>query len=361
MASGAPDWWIQGLIPMAWVNLVDTPGDYVDRAGLVPKVNAGESALEFSDAKIDDHKARHKYSGADEIDVSGLTPGPHEASHRNGSTDVLLHNNMARGASDHHTKFTAAEARAAINDIFGADGKADKDIDIGNYILKGTHMRFGHVIDETQTMFMGNAYYDDPNFRYIVNGAACLIQFVEATGALYYSTAIIGVAAALISWNGRFTLNINGNLSGVATYDGIYLSKPVIVAPCEFMPSNDTIQYEVSGLKLENRGTFAAQYFYATLQLPHGKTVSRLDLYCYRDDPASSVWLNMYRTDRELGQTAMAELIADWTDGYGSIADTSIVDAVIDNDTYVYYLLLRLQPNNAVADVHFTGAKISFA
>ena len=39
-------------------------------------------------------------------------------------------------ASAHHVKYTDAEARAAINDIFGSDGKADKDIDLDAQVLQ---------------------------------------------------------------------------------------------------------------------------------------------------------------------------------------------------------------------------------
>lgn len=40
-------------------------------------------------------------------------------------------------ASAHHIRYSDAEARAAINNIFGSDGKADADIDLDGHNLKG--------------------------------------------------------------------------------------------------------------------------------------------------------------------------------------------------------------------------------
>lgn len=77
---GEKDWYVSGVFNMAFINLNDTFGDYVDRAGLVPKVNAVEDALEPSDAQIDSHVSRHESGGADE----------------------LGHNNLALSYNDHH-------------------------------------------------------------------------------------------------------------------------------------------------------------------------------------------------------------------------------------------------------------------
>jgi hypothetical protein len=50
-------------------------------------------------------------------------------------------------ASAHHAKYTDAEARASINDIFGADGKADSNINLDN-----------HDILNVRSVNVGNSY-----------------------------------------------------------------------------------------------------------------------------------------------------------------------------------------------------------
>ncbi len=41
----------------------------------------------------------------------------------------------AANVAAHHAKYTDVNSRAAISDIFGSDGLADKDIQIGNYYV----------------------------------------------------------------------------------------------------------------------------------------------------------------------------------------------------------------------------------
>ena len=113
------------------------------------------------------HKVSHQDGGTDEITVEGLagelaaeqksawakvsgkpgtfTPSAHKLSHQNGGADEISVAGLAGETAElaahkilpaiHHVKFTAAEARAAINNIFGADGKADSDIDLDTHKL----------------------------------------------------------------------------------------------------------------------------------------------------------------------------------------------------------------------------------
>ncbi|GAI65585.1 unnamed protein product, partial [marine sediment metagenome] len=115
MAIGTPDWWsrTRALLDMDFTDLRDTPGTYGAEAGKAVIVVVTEDGVVFSETIIDNHSARHESGGADELDLSDL-PG----------------------------SYTDAQARAAINDIFGADGKADADIDLDSHILrKVAHVR----------------------------------------------------------------------------------------------------------------------------------------------------------------------------------------------------------------------------
>jgi len=91
MAHGTPDWWkrAEALISVDFIQLNDTPGSYAGQAGKGVKVTAAVDGLEFSDTKIDDHSARHENGGADEISLTGMTPGLHAARHENGGADEM--------------------------------------------------------------------------------------------------------------------------------------------------------------------------------------------------------------------------------------------------------------------------------
>jgi len=107
--------------------------------------------LKVNDATLDDsgdprtpsaHKVSHQDGGADEISIAGLAGVSAELAthaglatvHQNAPGLIETHRLISNA---HHDKYTDADARAAINDIFGADGKADADIDLDGHDLKG--------------------------------------------------------------------------------------------------------------------------------------------------------------------------------------------------------------------------------
>ena len=339
MASGAPDWWIQGIIPMTFLSIFDTPAEYDDHAGQVPKVNAGEDALEFSDAVIDAHKSRHVVGGADALAHTDLNPQP----------------------ADHHAVFTAAHARASINDIFGSDGKADADINLDGKQLKDSYMRLGHLKGDSQNFFTNNLYYDAPNWKYITNGFGSYIRFERSNGAVYIYTAVSGVADAIASMVVRFKLDVNGYLDYVRRFDGVWLSKPVSVGPHIFVPASEGYAWFRNNTSLNNRASDSQQLFYGSVQLPHGKTVSKLDLYGYRTDVDSTLAIELRRNNRANTSVLMATCTSNWTDGWGTIADSSITSATIDNDNYSYDIKLEIFTKDNPGDVYFSGARISFS
>lgn len=327
MASGAPDWWIQGIIPMSWLNLSDTPGDFVGRAGLVPEVNAGEDALAFSAAKIDAHASRHQVGGSDAMTAL----------------------------------YTDAAARAAINDIFGSDGKADKDIDFDTNILLSGRTRLGQQVVVNDGQITQNAYYDDPNWKYIANGYALMITMEDDTGKVIIKTAPSGSADGTITFTARFTLDDSGNLTDVVTYDGIDLSKSFTIHPAAYKPTRATHVFALAGGELDNLSTLNAQTFMANVKMPHGKTVNALALFGFRDDASATLQLTLHRSDL-FGNTAlMGDISATWTDGYNGGTDSSINNAVIDTESYVYYSVINIDPNDAVGDVRFCAARVGFA
>jgi len=85
-----------------------------------------------------DADAHHaKYTNAEAEAVADVQIGIHAAlptAHQDAPDLILTH----KGDADaHHAKYTNGDARASINDIFGADGKADADIDMDTHKITG--------------------------------------------------------------------------------------------------------------------------------------------------------------------------------------------------------------------------------
>jgi len=129
------------------------------------------------------HKLSHQDGGTDEISIAGLvgvsaalaTHAGLPTVHQDAPALIETHRLVAAA---HHAKFTAAEARAAINNIFGSDGKADADIDLDAHDLKG-----GSVIL--------------PNGKYIGIGAALeRLEFYTA-GYAAFMGCYVGIGTTI--------------------------------------------------------------------------------------------------------------------------------------------------------------------
>jgi len=136
--------------------------------------------------------------------------------------------------------------------------------------------------------------------------------------------------------------------------------KPLSISPGAFLAADDTQDWDITGLRIRNRAALTLQQYFAQICLPQGATVTKLILYAYRDDIQASINVKLQRADRAGGATLMAQALADWTTGYGSVYDDSISDPMIDNEGYCYYLIANIDPNDAVGDVEFTGAVIEW-
>jgi len=91
VATGLADWWsrVQALLSMKFLDLTDTPGSYAGQAGTVPKVTAAEDSLDWSEAKVDYHSARHEEGGADPLTGIITKLNDHSARHEAGGSDVI--------------------------------------------------------------------------------------------------------------------------------------------------------------------------------------------------------------------------------------------------------------------------------
>ena len=136
--------------------------------------------------------------------------------------------------------------------------------------------------------------------------------------------------------------------------------KPLSIGPGAFVPGSNLHDWEIQQRFIKNRTALTDQYFYASVILPQGATVTKLTLHGYRDDVDAVLMLRLGRFDKVAAYTDMATVLADWTDGYGSGYDDSIDDPVIDNENYTYCLAANLNPNDSVEDVSFRCATIDW-
>jgi hypothetical protein len=136
---------------------------------------------------------------------------------------------------------------------------------------------------------------------------------------------------------------------------------PLNVHPAQFMPTNESLDYDLFDNQLISGGTFDVHFFLAPIILPNGVTVTKLTLFGYRSDALSELSVYLYQNNRADVSMPMANVALPGTTGWQSASDDSIDYAKIDNVNYVYVAMVRLDPNDSVNDVRFTGITIEFA
>ena len=146
----------------------------------------------------------------------------------------------------------------------------------------------------------------------------------------------------------------------VGNFPIIYYPKPLPIGPSAFDPDLDTHDYERANAFLRNRAALTQQEFHAQVVLPEGVTVTKVTLFGYRIDALASMFARLVHQDRVGNEVIMSTLTVDWSDGYGSVEDTSITDPTINNGAYDYVLYLAIDPNDDVTEVMFTGALIDW-
>jgi len=113
---------------------------------------------------------------------------------------------------------------------------------------------------------------------------------------------------------------------------------------------------------LENRGT-SDVYFYGSVQLPHGVTVTNVTFYWHDEDTSDNITFYLLRlspTDTAL--YAMSSGTSTGSGGYGSTTDESIGYPTIDNSIYSYVFWVQIPvPAPEYASLRYMHGTIGFA
>jgi len=241
------------------------------------------------------HHGSHEFLGTDEISIAGLSGE---------SIELAAHKILP---SIHHVRFTPGEARDAINNIFGADGRANANINLDGHKLENVAAAvFG--TDGVRLQCVTSRISTHADLPTVHQDAPALIATHSAIAAAHHAKYTNAEARAVHS--------------------------PLSVSAHDFIPSQDTYDFVLSSGLLRHRTTLTVQYFDTGIILPHGVTVTKVTLFGWRDDAAASLVLYLIRANRAGGISVMASVSANWTTGYSSRADTTITNPVIDNINY---------------------------
>lgn len=161
-------------------------------------------------------------------------------------------------------------------------------------------------------------------------------------------------ADQIVKWTGT-------KFIGAAAPAGVILS-PMCIHSSAFIPQTDETDYVSYDGGLRKGADAGSVLFIAPVSLPHGVTVTKLIHYGFRNHADAILDLQLRRMTNEGGVNAMADVLADWTDGDNSKEDTSIANAVVNNANYSYCLYLKIQPYDYnVTGTIFRRAVIEFS
>lgn len=267
------------------------------------------------------HGPSHGAGQSDEVSVAGLAGEP---------LALAAHKILP---AIHHIKFTAAEARAAINNIFGADGKADSDIDLDLHRLTNVLAPFG-VLDGDNLGARNNAISAHAALPTVHQNAPALIETHRLAGNAHHNEYTDAKARSL--------------------------SSPLSLPPPAFRPYNDNHDYVCDTHLLLHRVSVLPQYFLSPVIIDSGCTIIKVTLFGYINLATDILSLHMVRASRIGTKTTMVDVVGNWTGGYGNRFNETIANPVIDNASYTYSVYVLINPNSSVLDCGFTGAQIEF-
>lgn len=143
-------------------------------------------------------------------------------------------------------------------------------------------------------------------------------------------------------------------------------SEYLAIPAAAFLPEGESQNYENHGryIKVIHSTGFESTSFNAAVHLPHGARITQVGL-CFYDTVTANATARLYRRDGHNGINTslieMASAITSGSNGYLQIATTSIVDPVVDNANYIYWINLYIpDPPAGENSVWGCGATIRY-
>ena len=184
-----------------------------------------------------------------------------------------------------------------------------------------------------------------------------LVDRLVTLGLALVLVAVAWAAYQMGSRSGASSANNEALAAPAAAQSGTgYISVPAAA----FVPTHYLVDYTNGGHWLYlNTLSVDGDEFYAPLHLPHGATVTKLTLSYYDDGSGAFDYVDI---GMELAQgfgagMTMAYVRSD-DGGTGSKSTTSILNPLVDNSQYSYFLSLSMQ--NTGAWLKFYEALIEF-
>lgn len=242
-----------------------------------------------------------------------------------GGTNRMM---LGGGAND---VLTITDSNVGIGTIFPA---ADKRLHVETTSSSGTAVYgYASAVSGPALGVVGQVESTDGNG---VSGLA------EAT-----TGSAIGVYGRSNSPNGWGVYsNGNAHVEGQLTWKPITSS--LSIPPAAFNPADNSGSYIQAGYYLAPGASSPATVFYAPVNLPQGAIVTQFTFNWYDASGADGL-ADLYQSKPLSTPVKMASALTSGNLGPSSSTDTTILNPIIDNTQYSYYIALYLPDSNVIA------------
>lgn len=153
------------------------------------------------------------------------------------------------------------------------------------------------------------------------------------------------------------------SIGGTKTFEDLNIdatTRRLALSSAAFVPGSSAHSYLRGTGYLRNTAT-GEQYYWASVSLPHGASVTELratfdDSDAMYDGSIQLIKIYMFSA----GEVIMAGASTSGTPGLTTVNDTSINSETISNDAYNYYLLVSMQYNTLSLNMRLYGAEIVY-
>lgn len=253
----------------------------------------------------------------------------------------------------HHSRYTDAEARASINNIFGSDGKADDNISFDRHYIERVEELYFSGIQAGAGIGMTRYYMAASAWTFWGKNSAgnyIDLDLLVYTGGGWKTLCTETVADSKIATHAadddaHHAKYTDAEAQAACGLDGtLYTTFPASLFIAG-NPASDDVTYNSDGYLNCNADNIN---FRCPVLLPDGVTVTGVIVYGNAAATAEEVSLKRIKlSDASVDGMAYSNI---------GTEDTTISNAVIDNSSYVYYLdTSSLDTNDQIY-----GARISF-